>query len=358
MNILRPLDNFRRDIMPRLTKNIGKNHFRKIDRNKKTEIRKVLIVRPNHRLGNLLLTTPLVQEIIDTFPNCEIDILAKGTLPPVVFKNYDNISSYIVLPRKPFKEIIKYIRVWISTRQKGYDLVINAVKGSSSGKLLTKFAKAKYKIFGEFDEGYKVRQVDHEHIAKNPIYNLRHYLEKIGYHSRNTKIPILDLKLDEIEVFYGHNILSELVDNSKKTICIFTYATGAKCYSKTWWLTLYSKLKKAFPEFNIIEILPIENVSQIDFKAPTFYSKDIREITAVIGNSEVFLGADSGIMHLASSSLTPTIGLFSITDIDTYGPYNHNNVAINTNVADNDVIIRAIKTFCCESTTTVFALDA
>jgi ADP-heptose:LPS heptosyltransferase len=37
-----------------------------------------------------------------------------------------------------------------------------------------------------------------------------------------------------------------------------------------------------------------------------FYSKDIREIGAVIANTEIFIGADSGIMHLASASLTPT----------------------------------------------------
>jgi ADP-heptose:LPS heptosyltransferase len=41
-----------------------------------------------------------------------------------------------------------------------------------------------------------------------------------------------------------------------------------------------------------------ENVSQIAFKSPTFYSKDIREIGAVIANTEIFIGADSGIMHL------------------------------------------------------------
>jgi hypothetical protein len=38
-----------------------------------------------------------------------------------------------------------------------------------------------------------------------------------------------------------------------------------------------------------------ENVSQIAFK-PTFYSKDIREIGAVIANTEIFIGADSGII--------------------------------------------------------------
>ena len=75
----------------------------------------------------------------------------------------------------------------------------------------------------------------------------------------------------------------------------------------------------------------MENVSQIGFKAPSFYSKDIREIASVIANTELFIGADSGIMHLASSSQTPTVGLFSRSNNNKYEPYNNNSVAINTN---------------------------
>jgi hypothetical protein len=40
----------------------------------------------------------------------------------------------------------------------------------------------------------------------------------------------------------------------------------------------FAALLQEFPDYNIIEILPVENVSQIEFKSPTFYSKDIREI--------------------------------------------------------------------------------
>ena len=49
--------------MQRLTKSVGNSNFKNIDTSKKHEIKRVLICRPNHRLGNLLLTTPLVQEI-------------------------------------------------------------------------------------------------------------------------------------------------------------------------------------------------------------------------------------------------------------------------------------------------------
>ncbi|RZJ31464.1 MAG: hypothetical protein EOO48_02045, partial [Flavobacterium sp.] len=58
---------------------------------------------------------------------------------------------------------------------------------------------------------------------------------------------------------------------------------------------------------------------------------NIREIGAVIANTEAFIGADSGIMHLASAVKTPTIGLFSVTDETKYKPYNEKSAAVNTN---------------------------
>lgn len=93
---------------------------------------------------------------------------------------------------------------------------------------------------------------------------------------------------------------------------------------------------------NIIEVLPIENVSKISFKEPTFYSNNIREIGALIKNTSLFIGADSGIMHLASSVHVPTIGLFSVTDRDKYEPYNEGSLAVNANYFSSNEIIKLI----------------
>jgi hypothetical protein len=56
---------------------------------------------------------------------------------------------------------------------------------------------------------------------------------------------------------------------------------------------IFYALLQRISDYNIIEILPVENVSQIAFKSPVFYSKDIREIGAVIANTEIFIGADN-----------------------------------------------------------------
>ncbi|MFH7016915.1 glycosyltransferase family 9 protein [Flavobacterium sp. FlaQc-47] len=333
MGIQRKINVFRRGLMRTLTKNIGKSgSLEDIILVDKTDIKRILICRPNGRLGNLLLITPLVQEVTEIFPNCKVDLFVKGTLAPIIFENYKNIDKIIDLPKKPFKNLLKYLNVWISIKRQKYDIAINVDQNSSSGRLAVQFSNAKYKFFGDSNEESQLLKNDYEHIAKYPVYNFRHYLTKLRFPKSNKIIAPLDLKLTPSEIAEGKEILNDLFHNDKKTICIFTYATGDKCLSTDWWENFYSKLKEEYTNYNIIEILPVENVSQIAFKAPTFYSKDVREIGSVIANSNLFIGADSGIMHLASASQTPTIGLFSGTSIKKYEPYDNCSIAIDVNI--------------------------
>jgi len=329
MKIPHKVNKFRRQLMHRLTKNIGKNSTRaKFDQGKLPQIKRILISRPNGRLGNLLLITPLLQDVSETFPDCKIDLLVKGGLAPILFENYKNVDKIIQLPKKPFKSLGKYIASWISLRLKKYDLVINVTQNSSSGRLSTQVTNSKLKFFGE---SFSEETCNNEkHIAKYPVYNYRKFLTSLGYAINEKPIPSLDLKLTDSEIVAGKNSLKEIIKNNKKTICIFTYATGDKCYSEDWWENFYNALTAKYPDYNIIEVLPIENISRINFKAPTYYSKNVREIGALIANTELFIGADSGIMHLASSVHTPTVGLFSISKPEVYEPYNNNSLAIKT----------------------------
>ena len=343
MSILQKVNVYRRILTHSLTKNIGSSQKnQKIDLTQKIEIKRVLISRPNHRLGNLLLITPLVQEVVATFPECKIDLFVKGGLAPIIFQYYENINYIIELPKKPFKNLIAYFQVWIKIKKQHYDIVINVDKGSSSGRLSAQFANAKYKFFGEVDENIQLKHTDYEHIAKYPVYEFRSFLTKLGFEKNENPVLSLDIKLSPTEIAEGQKIVKEIVKNDIKTISIFTYATDDKCYSESWWEEFYERLKTEYPNYNIIEVLPVENISQIGFKAPTFYSKDVREIGSVIANTVIFIGADSGIMHLASASRTPTVGLFSRPNLNMYSPYNNNSVAINTNTNNTDDCIKII----------------
>ena len=319
-------------IMHQLTKNIGNSQIDySFNSDELPEIKKILISRPNHRLGNQLLLTPLIQEVIDTFPDCEIDLFVKGGVANVVFENYKNVTKIIQLPKKPFNQLLSYINKWFILKRGRYDLVINGDKNSSSGRLSTQLANAKFKLFGEVDENIKKENKDYEHISKYPIYNLRNYLSKIGFPENHKPIPTLNIKLKKEELEKGKSILKNMVNNEKPCICIYTNATGDKIYDEVWWAELYNKLLSDYPNYNVIELLPIENISKINFAAPHLYSKDVREMCALIANTSIFIAADNGVMHLASASQTPVVGFFKVTKINKYQPYGNGSVAFDTN---------------------------
>ncbi|KFC24255.1 glycosyltransferase family 9 protein [Chryseobacterium sp. FH1] len=343
MKIKKKINTARRSLMRRLTKNIGKSNAG-IKNNQNTKIQRILISRPNHRLGNLLLLTPLVQEVINTFPDSRIDLFVKGGVTPIIYKNYKNIHRYNQLPKKPFSSLGKYIKGWFQLKFRKYDLAINSNPGSSSGRLSILATNATYKFFGDHDDELNSKYPDYNHDAKKTIYNLRKYLTELGFPENNSEIPPLKIILDQEELETGRANVQKIVQNNKKTICLFTNATGAKIYSEEWWNTFYEKLKTAFPDYNIIELLPVENISKLNFKIPNFYSTDIREMGGFLANCALFVAADNGVMHLASSVNVPTIGLFKVTDETMYQPYNDKSFSINTNNVDQDKVIDLIKT--------------
>lgn len=337
------INTFRKKSLKLLTKNVGGSFTGKAGPIDAEKVKNVLIVRPNHRLGNQLLMTPIVLEILETFPNAKVDLFA-GRVAPVLFQNYERVDRIIRIPRKPFKELLNYVKAWLVLRSRKYDFIVNVDKNSSSGRLATSFARATYKLHGENVPEQEIQHPDYLHIAKNPVYNFRYALSKLGSTETKRDIPCMDLKLSSEELAHGKSLLINLLKGDERpVICLYTFATGAKCYSREWWLTFYEALKTRFPQYVLMEMLPVENVSMIDFKAPALYSKDVREMAAVMANTVVYIGADCGIMHLASAAPIPTIGFFSVTNPLYYEPYNKGSKAFVTSGLDNEEILKELE---------------
>lgn len=300
---------------------------------------RVLIARPNHRLGNQLLLTPLLKEVKKEFPNCKIHLLVNGNLSLILFSKLRYVEKIINFPKKPFSNIFRYLGNVIRLITNRYDVAIAACHHSNSSKIFVKLSRAKYKIY---NAGVSANNMP-KHIAKAPVFALKKVLYPFK-DLNNYKYSKLAIKLTDEEVAKGHGIVKNSCRNKNKTICIFTFATGKKCHSKEWWLAFYEQLKIEFPDFNILEILPIENVSQIDFESEHFYSNDLREIASVIENSAIFIGADSGMMHLSACTKTTTLGLFNnVKNIDVYKPYGGKNDAVDTTTIQISNLIEKIK---------------
>ena len=308
-------------------------------------IRRILIVRPNHRLGNTLMITPLVQEISNLLPCATVDLFVKGNTASVVFRNYANIGRLVALPKKHFSRLHQYLYSWLQLRSESYDMVINIDAGSSSGRMATAFAKGRFRINGNLPEQEAAHFPDYAHLAKKPVYNLRYFLSA-AEHQAVTRLPIAvqDILLSEPELKRGREAVRKLAEDKARVIALFTHATGAKKHSTEFWERVYRRIQAEFPDHAIIEVLPVENISQLSFEAPCYYSAELRELASVIANCRLFIGADSGIMHLASASGIPVVGLFNVTSPQKYKPYGNGSHAFETGTGTDEALFQAIST--------------
>ena len=108
----------------------------------------------------------------------------------------------------------------MSLKNEHYNIVINEDKSSSSGRLSTQFANSKYKFFGDENEAIQLKQEDHKHHAKYPVYDFRYNLVRLGYKENNKAVPSLNLKLSTAEIVEGYQKSLKLVNNKKR---LFVY---------------------------------------------------------------------------------------------------------------------------------------
>jgi heptosyltransferase III len=333
MNLKKQINDVRRQVMDRITRSIGENTIRQPENLRGEQIRRILICRPNHRLGNMLMITPLVQDIAHYFPDASVNLFVQGGAAVPIFKNYPQVSQIIQLPGRPFSHLPGYVAGWAALCfGRKYDLVINAYGGSSSGRLSTRFARARHRVFIEDRKTAGIPpEEDDRHMAKYPAEQFRLQMAKAGLLPPVGPVPFMDLLLNAQETAAGNAALQAITGNDRPTICLFTNATGDKLHPASWWTDLYHKLSHRYPEHNIVEVLPLGAASQLAENLPRYFDRDIRKVAAFIRNCSLVIVGDSGIMHLASTAGAPVLGLFKVTNTRVYAPYNPGSRAVNTN---------------------------
>jgi heptosyltransferase III len=291
---------------------------------------RILVCRPNHRLGNTILLTPLISELERQYKGTEIDIISEGKIAEEIFATFFSVKNIFCLPRRGFKHPIAFLGLLNHVRKTTYDLIVDPCVGSGFSRALTKLLKGRYKLgFSDKVAGSGLTHAVPEavamrHMAKRAVNLLRWspmqpLTDEGGY-------PSLDIRLTEKEHAQGHQAICELLCVSQQTrtppvVGIFANATGAKRYPAEWWSEFIATFKELSPRSSIIELIPMHGRSMLGGEWPGYYSSDIRRMGAVMAGMDLLISADCGVMHLAVASKVPTVGMFCVTDASVYEPY-------------------------------------
>lgn len=302
------------------------------------DVRRILICRPNHRLGNLLLLTPLVIELERTFPNARIDIVLAGEHGAELFRTFRRIGHVYTLSRRMVRHPVAVLRTVMAIRRVHYDLALDPCEASQSSRLLAAIAGARHVI--GIPRGQSGREgsapMDHAptHMAQWPVFLLR---SGLAYPSLRLAedYPPMDIRLSPEEQQHARAILEHATHAegqlTQPVIGLFAAATGAKGYDVDWWQRFIRVVGARHPDAAIVEIVPADGRPRLAAELPSFGSPSPREVASVIANTTCFVSADCGVMHLANAAGVPTIGLFKASDLLKYAPYGHGSQALDTN---------------------------
>lgn len=311
---------------------------------------RILVCRPNGRLGNTLLLTPLVQELEDTFPGAEIDVLSACPAAKEIFREYGSVRTIHQLPRLGVREPASVLSTFFSAAYTRYDLVIDPCPLSWSSRFWSRAMHSKSFKLG-FLSRRKRANIDcaipienaPRHMAQYPVHLLRQ-ATRSGSSRTSTEIPKLDIKLTASEREMGTKTLASLLrtDSTTRVVGLFLNATGAKRLPMDFWRELARRLTEQ-RNTRVIEIIPAHGMRNLA-EMPGYFSTSVRRMASVIDATNCFISADCGVMHLGAATRATTIGLFNITDAAKYAPYGGRNTSFvvkNDNETMNAIVSHA-----------------
>jgi len=305
--------------------------FRKKLPSNPKSIQKLLVIKLDH-IGDILLATPVFRNLHENYPEAEIDILVGSWSRPIV-ENIPYINQIWVYDSRFFcrssnkTSFSEWFKLAKEMRGRKYELIVE-LRGVLPTAIAS-FGFSKYRINRatlQFKKKIgKILGSDSSKFEHEVERNL-HLLEYHGIHvnSRKTFFDIAEEKIS-----WAKSFLEREIGNFKIIAAIHP---GSPVPLKHWSYSKYSELADILIEgrnFQVIflgtedEKAIIEEIqSKMRHDSLSLAGKtDLQELGAILQNCVLFIGNDSGPMHIASAVGTKTIGLFGPGNPKRFGPY-------------------------------------
>ncbi|MFB0566367.1 MAG: glycosyltransferase family 9 protein [Candidatus Aminicenantaceae bacterium] len=295
-----------------------------------TSIKKILLIRLR-RIGDIIMTTPAVSVLKRGFPQSSLTYIVEEPYRLLVDGN-PYLDKIIALPRKRrFMESLELIK---QIRKEKYDLVLDFHCGPRAS-LITLFSKAKLKLgyrikFRHFIYDYTIprsRENGYFHSVENHINLVKATGIKV-----NSPPPLFLPQVKEEERKKVQKFVKENKLNGAKIIVIHISAGNR---FRDWGVKNLVQLANLLGKREDIKIILIgekedkeaeeEIVKRVNLSLHSLVGKlNLRELRDLISHSTLFIGPDSGPMHIAASTSTPIVAYFGPTLSAHFAPWKAN----------------------------------
>lgn len=278
-------------------------------------IEKILIIRPNFRLGNALISTPVIDAFRDRFPSARIDYLATDKTWPLLQQR--PVDHFYLLSRTAILRPWQCVTLLRRLRAQRYDLAVQVSGGSTSGFIVTRLIGARYSMgSGKGNQRwYSIEAEGKSSHAYDAIVNLT---RPLGVACRNRPL----LQLTEQERYQAMMKIQQLAslhsDDPSDTnfIAIFVGGHQNKRWPLEFWLILIDAMEAhkirhvvflGPEEFRLLA--PIKKRLVSSLYGSLCPPLSIRHFAATLEHARLLVTPDSGPMHLAAALDVATISL-------------------------------------------------
>ncbi len=278
-----------------------------------------ILVLNSHGLGDVVMSFPFFENLLLVSENKKIIVIFKSNLELELFeltKLYDNNQDKFIL--FVMKDISKLF-IYIFRIEQAYSLGVNENKSEKLFRLL--FIKNYYIVNPyNYDISNKVNILNNE----SKIHKSKLYASLLQMHfDIDLRIEYKDyfidyenkLKFENYIVFTGgsgelekhkrwttsgyHNLLIKIIDDTKYKVLFVGSQSEQEIVDE-----VLNDLKNKY----------LEKIVQMNGKT------SLLELISILRNSELVVGNDNGVLHIASACNTQILGLFGSTDYKITGP--------------------------------------
>lgn len=106
------------------------------------DVSRILVIRPNYRIGNAILSTAIIGPLRERFPEATIDVLATDKTA-MLFQNLA-VDQVFAVSRSACFQPWRAVALLRLLRANRYDLVVQLASSSLSGLLISTLVPARY----------------------------------------------------------------------------------------------------------------------------------------------------------------------------------------------------------------------
>ncbi|MDM7935780.1 MAG: glycosyltransferase family 9 protein [Methanothrix sp.] len=282
-----------------------------------------------NQIGDLVFSLPLLKTLRDRFPGAEIHSVMKPYLTSLLAGSpfVDSIISRL----GGFRGTVDLVKM---LRRNRYDLMISLARSEEAFLILSTSNASKKAGFSRFplDFSLDVRETIEGH---NSWHNNARLLGRLGIEpSADTYVGLLPIRPDECTV------------TIQEPFVVISAGASPRRLIKAWDEDKFASLAVSLHErYGLLPVLvgAKDTVESNELIRKEIAANDkgkgidvldltgrlnLRELSALLMRARLFVGIDSGVMHLASAADIPVVGLFGPTDPVYVAPQNRQSIVV------------------------------